>query len=55
MNLPNGCTRPTGDTLDLDGYCVMSGLLPDSCGLACHRNLPDVPIVHDAWDDGRLG
>jgi hypothetical protein len=52
MNLPNGCTPVTGE-LDSDGRCRMSDLEPAHCGLACHRNLPDLPIVHDAWDDGR--
>jgi hypothetical protein len=49
--LPNG-VAPTGAVLDHDGYCVMSDLPPEMCGLACHRGSPDVPVLDALFDDG---
>jgi hypothetical protein len=52
-HLPNGCTEPTDATLDHDGRCIRSDLPPGMCGLACHRNAEQVPVVEAIFDTGR--
>jgi hypothetical protein len=44
---------PIGSELDGDGRCLLSELLPRECGLPCHRNSEDIPILHEAFEEGR--
>jgi hypothetical protein len=52
-HLPNGCTEPTDAALDHDGRCIRSDLPPGMCGLACHRNSEQVPVLDAIFDTGR--